>query len=570
MYVLGISAYLCDSSAALVKDGQLVGAIEEEKLVGRKHTGELPVNAIRYLLKLENISFSDIDHVAYFFKPFLGLHHRLWMIIKNLPGSLTFYQTHGGMWQNMVKVKDHLNQAFQGEKPKFKFHNVAHHLSHAASSFLLSDFEEAAVLTVDGSGEWASTMMCVGRKNKVYPFKEIHFPHSLGYLYASVTEYLGFKPNSGEGKVMGLASYGRPRYIDSFRKLVLLKEKGRYQLDLSYFDYYKHGISSTQNRPWVSKKFISEFGPPRVPESKLEPRHEDMAASLQQVLEEAMLHMVNFLYAETKMENLCLAGGVALNSVANGILIKRTKFKRIFIQPAAGDGGTSVGAAFYVYNCILNQPRSQHPETVFIGPEFSEKEIQAAVESHGLRYEKVNPTEVGARLLTKGKILGWFQGRIEFGPRALGNRSIIADPRKGEMKDIINARVKFRESFRPFAPSILEERLAEYFDYDHPSPTMLLVYNVLPEKRNVIPAVTHVDGTGRVQSISRRDNPLYYDLISRFNDLTGVPVILNTSFNVRGKPIVCTPEQALDCFVKTDMDNLIIGNFLVSKGPRPR
>lgn len=565
MYILGISAYLCDSSAALVKDGRLLGAIEEEKLVAQKHTGELPVNAIKHLLKEENISLSDIDHVAYFFKPFMGLHHRLWMIIKNLPGSLTFYQSHGGMWQSMVRVRHHLNRAFQVKNPKYRFHNVAHHLSHAASSFLISDFKEAAILTVDGSGEWTATMMCAGKNNKILPLKELYYPHSLGYLYASVTEYLGFKPNSGEGKVMGLASYGRPQYIDTFRKIVKLGEKGAYRLDLSYFDYYKHGITSTQNRSWVSQKFVSELGPPRTPESKIESRHEDIAASLQQVLEEVMLHMVNYLWEETKMENLCLAGGVALNSVANGFIIKRSKFKKIFIQPAAGDGGTSVGAAFYTYHCRLNQPRIRVPETVFIGPKFSESEILKALESHKLPYKKTDPPEAGAQLLAEGKILGWFQGRIEFGPRALGNRSIIADPRKAEMKDIINARVKFRESFRPFAPSILEEKLEEYFDFNHPSPTMLLVYNVLPEKWNVIPAVTHVDGTGRVQSISRTDNPLYYDLINHFYRLTGVPVILNTSFNVRGKPIVCTPEQALDCFLKTDMDNLIIGDYLVSK-----
>ncbi len=565
MYILGISAFQSDSSAALLKDGRLVGAVEEEKIIARKHTGEFPVNAIKFLLKRENISFSNIEHVVYFWDPFLGLHHRAWSIIKYLPGSLGFFDSHSGIWTNMVFINDRIKKELNLKRQTYKFHYINHHLAHAASSYFLSDFTESAILTVDGSGEWANTGMYYAKDNEIKLIKEIAYPNSLGYLYASVTQYLGFKPNSGEGKVMGLASYGKPDYIDKFRKILTLTPEGGYQLDLSYFDYYRNAAHVNNVKLWVSKKFIDEFGPVRVPESEIDSRHEAIAASLQQVLNEAILHMVNYLYDVTKSKNLCIAGGVGLNSVANGYALKRSRFKNIFIQPASGDGGGSVGAALYFHNCVLKKPRVFSNEITFLGPEFTEDEVLEEVKARNLPYRRINPTADGAKLLADGKILGWFQGRIEFGPRALGHRSIIADPRQSEMKDIINLKVKHREYFRPFAPSILEENLTEYFDHDHPSPVMLLVYDVLPEKRNKIPAVTHVDGTGRVQTVSRKDCSLYYELINNFYKLTGVPVILNTSFNVRGKPIVCDPAQAIDCFLSTQMDYLIMGDILISK-----
>lgn len=565
MYILGISAYQSDSSAALLKDGRLIGAIEEEKLVGIKHTGEFPVHSIQFLLEREGIKFSDIAHIAYFWKPFEGLHYRFWMILKHLPESANFYNSHGGRWTKIASVKQEIKKIFNVKNETFKFHTVNHHVSHAASSYFLSDFDEAAILTVDGSGEWKNTMMFLARGQDLKKIKDMTFPNSLGYLYASVTKYLGFKANSGEGKVMGLSSYGKPNYIHEFRKILKLKPQGEYELDLSYFDYYKNAASISNDKSWVSKKFIDVFGPPRVPESEITSYHEDIAASLQYVLNEVMLHIVNWLYETTKVNNICLAGGVALNSVANGYLLKNSGFKNIFIQPAAGDGGTSVGAAMYVHNSILKLPRVYQNECVFLGPEYDDQTILRELQTRKLSYTKVDPAKTGAQLLANGKIIGWFQGKVEFGPRALGHRSILADPRIAEMKDIINARVKHREHFRPFAPAILEEKLTEYFDHDHPSPVMLLVYNVKEEKRNIIPAVTHVDGTGRVQSVSEKESPLFYSLIKQFESLTKVPVILNTSLNIRGKPIATKPEHAIECFLSSDMDYLLMGNYLISK-----
>lgn len=565
MYILGISAFQSDSSAALLKDGRLIGAIEEEKIVEKKHTGDFPVNAIKFLLKKEDIDIRDVDHIAYFWNPFLGLHYRLGQIIKYLPGSLNFFNSHGSMWRDMVSINKRIQKEFGLNKQTYKFHNINHHLSHAASSYFLSDFKESAILTVDGSGEWKNTAIYSADGNNIRLIKDTTYPNSLGYVYASVTQYLGFRPNSGEGKVMGLSSYGNPEYIDIFRKIIKLCPEGEYKIDLSYFDYYRTAAYINNTKLWISNKFINQFGPMRVPESKIEKRHEDIAASLQYVLNETILHIVNYLYDVTKSDNLCIAGGVALNSVANGYVLKKSKFKNIFFQPAAGDGGGSVGAALYLHNSILDQSRVFSQEAVYLGPEFSREEILRELDNRGFPHSIVDSASAGAKIIAEGNILGWFQGRSEFGPRALGHRSILGDPRKKEMKDIMNLKVKHRESFRPFAPSILEEKLTEYFDYGHPSPVMLLVYDVLPDKADIIPSVIHVDGTGRVQTVSRENSPLYYDLINSFYKITNVPVVLNTSFNVRGKPIVCTPAQAIDCFLSTQMDYLIMNDVLVSK-----
>lgn len=566
MYVLGISAYLADSSAALVKDGVLVGAIEEEKLVQRKHTPEFPHQAIEYLLQKEGISIGDIDHVAYFFKPLPALLHRIPLILRHLPGSLGFLGSHGGEWWEMVRIQKTLRKRFKAERAKFKFHNVNHHLCHAASSFFLSPFDSSAVLTVDGAGEWENTVFWHAKGRELIRLRRDNFPNSLGYLYASVTQHLGFRPNSGEGKVMGLSSYGDPEvYKDAFDDILSFRDKGGYKIDLSYFDYHRNAASIRSNKRWVSEKFLDRFGPMRAPESEIDKRHEDIAAALQAALNKVYEHMLNALYEMTRETNLCMAGGVILNSVANGYAFLKSPFTEVFIQPAAGDGGTSVGAAFAVYHARKGAVRRETPEYIFTGPEFSTSEIVAAIEKRGLAYKKVDPAVTAARLIADGRIVGWFQGPLEFGPRALGNRSILADPRIKEMKDIINARVKFREPFRPFAPTVLEERSGEYFASDYPTPVMLLVYDVLPSKREIIPAVTHVDGSGRAQTVSQKDNPLYHKLIGEFDKITGVPVVLNTSFNVRGKPIACTPDDALDCFLQTDMDDLVIADFLVSK-----
>ncbi|MDW7760217.1 MAG: carbamoyltransferase [Acidobacteriota bacterium] len=566
MYVLGISAYLADSSAALVKDGVLVGAIEEEKLVRKKHTGEFPRRAIEFLLTEEGVTFEDIDHVAFFFKPLPALWHRIPLILRHLPGSLDFLGSHGSEWMQMLRIQSFLRRTFNAERAKFKFHNVSHHVCHAASSFFLSPFDSSAVITVDGAGEWENTAFWHAQGTRITRLHRECFPNSLGYLYAAVTQHLGFRPNSGEGKVMGLSSYGDPRtYEAEFEKILSYNDNGRYHIDLTYFDYHRNAASIRNSKRWVSRKFIDRFGAMREPESQIEKRHEDIAAALQSAFNKVFVHMVNALHRMTGESNLCMAGGVILNSVANGYAFRRSPFRDVFIQPAAGDGGTSVGAAlavYYRYNALRRESPSPY---IFTGPEFQKAEMAAAIEKKGLAYREVPAASTAARLVAEGKIVGWFQGKLEFGPRALGNRSILADPRQADMKDIINARVKFREPFRPFAPTILEERLGDYFDYAYPTPVMLLVYDVLPDKRAVIPAVTHVDGSGRVQTVSKKENPLYYDLIREFEKITGVPVVLNTSFNVRGDPIVCTPEDALECFLNSGMDHLIMADYLVSK-----
>ena len=570
MLILGVAGYLDDSSAAIISDGKLVAAIEQEKLVRRKHTGEFPVEAIDYCLEAAGATIEDVDHVGFFFRPWLGIHRRLLHVIKTLPDSLHFYDTRGNQWSSLLKAPLHLRRIYRerGAKPRFKFHYVEHHRAHQASSFMVSPFDEAAILTVDGSGEISAATLGKGAGNTMEILGQINWPHSLGCLYAALTQYLGFHPSYDAGKVMGLTSYGDPSpYREEFEKMVRLKGANAFELDLSYFAFQRNGANAHEPEiPWVSEKLYKVFGPPRGKDEPIEKRHMDIAAALQESVERVGLHLANHLHRVTKSRNLCIAGGVSLNSVMNGRILRETPFERVFIQPAAGDGGTSLGSALYVHNVVLKQPRCPRLMTPYLGPEFTEAEMEEALKKNKLDSKRPDSiAKAAARLLADGKIVGWFQGRIEYGPRALGNRSVLADPRRAEMKDIINLKVKHRENFRPFAPAVLVEACGEYFDHTHPAPFMLMVYNVLPGKRDVIPAVTHVDGTGRVQTVARNANPLYYELIEEFARLTSVPVILNTSLNDKGEPIVCRPNEAIHFYLKSQMDALAMGPFLVEK-----
>lgn len=567
MYILGFDCYGHDSAAALLRDGEIVAMAEEERFAREKHTLAFPAHAIRYCLDEAGISIDDVDYIAYYWDPSLHVADQMWHIIRYLPRSLGLVRSRLGQnFLPMVRLDHTLrnNLGLSARSKVHQIHRIEHHAAHAASTFLLSPFEEAAILSVDAVGEWASTWFGIGEGNSLRKLGEVGFPHSVGMLYGSVTEYLGFHFASGEGKVMGLAPYGDPKvYLPEFRKIVRLEPEGRFSLDMSYFEYHLYGRGH-----WVSDKFARVFGPPRRREEPIEKRHEDVAAALQRITEEVSLHMAEHLHAVTGKRNLCIAGGVGLNSVMNGRILQHGPFEEIFIQPAANDAGTAIGAALWVHSCLLGLPRPPAMEHAYWGPTFTDEEIAATLARYDGRlvYRQLDdPARAGAEIIARGEILGWFQGRMEFGPRALGNRSILADPRWPEMKDLLNARVKHREPFRPFAPSVLEERTGEYFTVDHLSPFMILVFDVRPEKRALVPAITHVDGTGRVQTVSRETNPRYWALISEFERLTGVGLVLNTSFNVMGEPIVCQPHEAIECFLNTGIDRLIIGDYLVEK-----
>jgi carbamoyltransferase len=567
VYILGFDCYGHDAAAALLRDGKIVAMAEEERFVRKKHTMDFPVHAIQYCLEEAGITIDDVDHIVYYWDTGKHVGDQLWHIIRYLPRSLNLVRSR--LVQNfvpMMRLGDTLreNLGLNSNSKAQRIHTVEHHAGHAASAFFLSPFDDAAILSMDAVGEWTTTWFGVGEGQTIRKLDEIGFPHSLGMLYGSVTEYLGFRFASDEGKVMGLAPYGDPEvFLPEFRKMVRLEPDGRYSLDMSYFDYHLYGRGR-----WVSDKFKQVFGPPRQKSEPIERRHEHVAAALQRVTEEVGLHMAEHLRRATGKQALCIAGGVGLNSVLNGKILEQGLFRDVFVQPAASDAGTAVGAALWVSICELGLSRPHPMDQAYWGPGFTDEQIESVLARYAgrLSYRRVeDPSRLGAEIIAGGEILGWFQGRMEFGPRALGNRSILADPRRPDMKDILNARVKHREPFRPFAPSVLEERTGEFFTIDYPSPFMILVYDVRPEKRAVVPAITHVDGTGRVQTVSRRVNPRYWDLISAFEDLTGVGLVLNTSFNVMGEPIVCRPEEAIECFLTTGIDQLIIGDFHAQK-----
>lgn len=558
MYILGISAFYHDSAAALLKNGEIVAAAQEERFSRIKHDPGFPINAINYCLSAAGISAKELDYVGFYEKPFVKFERILYSHLATFPKSFFSFLMATPLW---LKEKLWIPSLIQ-KKLDYKgaVLMIEHHLSHAGSSFLVSPFKESAILTIDGVGEWSTGAYGIGKDNKIELFYETRFPHSLGLLYSAFTYYLGFKVNSAEYKVMGLAPYGEPVFYDLIMKeLVDLKDDGSFKLNMKYFSY-DHGLKMTNSR------FATLFGAPqRAPESEIKKLHQDIAASLQKVTEEIVIRMANHLYKETGLKNLCLAGGVALNCLANSRILKETRFKELFIQPGSSDAGGAVGVATYIYYTLLNSERNYVWKDAYLGPGYSREEIKDFLVRKGISYGEYNRQEllkITAKLLAEQNIIGWFQGRMEFGPRSLGNRSILADPRKAENKDRVNQKVKYRESFRPFAPSVIWEKAKDYFEIDRESPFMLLTFKV---KSKEIPAVTHVDGSSRLQTVKREENELFYDLLSEYYNLTGCPALLNTSFNLRGEPIVCTPEEAYLSFMRSGMDYLILGNCVLDK-----
>ncbi len=584
--ILGISAFYHDSAACLIRDGEIVAAAQEERFTRKKHDYSFPQHAIDFCLKKGGVKASELDCVAFYDKPFLKFERILETYLAYAPHGIASFLQALPLWiKQKLWMKDYI-QTELGFKGKIIF--PEHHESHAASAFFPSPFQEAAFLTMDGVGEWATTSYGVGKGNKIDILAEIKFPHSLGLLYSAFTYYTGFKVNSGEYKVMGLAPYGKPVYKDLILKeLIDLKEDGSFKLNMKYFDYCA-GLRMTNSH------FHKLFGAtPRKPESRVTQREMDLARSIQEVTEEVMLRITRHVHKVTGQKNLCLAGGVALNCVGNGRILREGPFEHIWIQPASGDAGGALGAAYFGWHQYLEKPRTANGKIdsmrgSFLGPEFSDVEIEAFLSKHKIPFVRLDDTELPekiADLIAQEKVIGWFQGAMEFGPRALGGRSIIGDPRSPKMQEQMNLKIKFRESFRPFAPSIPFEKVSEYFEMTAESPYMLLVAPVqkkwrremsesekklegielLNVKRSEIPAVTHVDYSARVQTISEVQNPRFYKLLKKFDERHGCPVVINTSFNVRGEPIVCTPEDAFRCFMRTHMDYLILGNFLLTK-----
>ena len=593
MRILGVSAFYHDSAAALIEDGRIVAAAQEERFTRKKHDARFPQHAIEFCLANAGIGLGEVDFVAFYDKPFLKFERLLETYVAFAPRGFASFRMAIPVWlREKLFQKDLLRKRFRKFDSGFDWQNkllfAEHHQSHAASAFFPSPFNDAVVLTMDGVGEWATTSVALGSGNRLEVIKEIHFPHSLGLLYSAFTYYTGFKVNSGEYKVMGLAPYGEPKYAALILDhLMDLKEDGSFRLDQSFFDYCT-GLRMTNG------KFDDLFGrPARQPQERLEQFHMDVAASLQAVTEEVVLRMTRALAKETGMKNLCLAGGVALNCVANGKVLRDGKFDGIWIQPAAGDAGGALGAALCAYHLFQGQPRSVGGGSgamrgAFLGPEYGQGEIESRLRAAGARFRVLGDDEVidvTAQALTDGKAVGWFQGRMEFGPRALGARSVLGDARSPTMQKTLNLKVKYRESFRPFAPSVLREDVADWFELEGDSPYMLFVANVVENRRrkmtaeekamfgidrlNVVrsevPAITHVDYSARIQTVHKETNPRYHALLTRFKALTGCPVIVNTSFNVRGEPIVCTPEDAFHCFMGTEIDVLVAGNCLLRK-----
>jgi carbamoyltransferase len=582
MHILGINAYHADSSACLVRNGELIAAVEEERFERIKHWAGFPIQSIKYCLDEAGVSIAEIDHIALNRNPRANFFHKVWFILHQRP-SLALIRDRAKNAVTVMDIKQKVAQAFgvPAEKIKAQVSYVEHHVAHLGSAFLVSPFDQAAVVSVDGFGDFVGAMWGIGRGNHLGVKEKIYFPDSLGLFYLSLTQFLGFTKYGDEYKVMGLAAYGEPSERAKMREIVRLNANGRFGLNLDYFVHHLQGANMTWDagEPQMSLTFSPALehllGPRRTPGEPITHRHEQIAASLQAMYEEAFFHLLNHVHEQVQSPNLCLAGGCAMNSLANGKIFHRTPFKEVYIQAAAGDAGGAIGAAFQVWHQRLQRPRSFVIESAYWGPQFSQAEMQAAIADRADELAKANCqietiTDTGelcrltARAIAAGKVVGWFQGRMEWGPRALGNRSILVDPRKKEMKDILNARIKRRESFRPFAPSILLESVDEYFEQDYPDPFMIKVYLIRPEKRKLIPAVTHVDGTGRLQTVAQKDNPLYWRLIKEFEKITQVPVLLNTSFN-ENEPIVCRPQEALDCFLRTKMDVLVLGPYMITR-----
>ena len=559
MKVLGISCHFHDAGACLIEDGRIVAAAAEERFSRKKHDGSFPERAIRYCLEEGGIRGQDLHAVAMYEKPIQHFHRILASSVATFPWSLGSWLRAIPPWLNRkLWIKKLIRKELDFTGPVYF---SEHHMAHAASAFFLSPFDRAAILTMDGVGEWASATISTGSGNRIEMLGQMNYPHSLGFLYSAFTYYLGFKVNSAEYKVMGLAPYGKPIYKDKIYQMIDLKDDGTFRLDMSYFAYH-YGLHMT------SRKFHDLFGePPYERERNPTQREFNLAASVQEVTEEIILKLVRNLHERTGEKNLCLAGGVALNCVANGRLLRESPFEDIWVQPASGDDGGAIGAAIWLYNQVFEQARDVTMDDCYLGPSFSQDEIDRYLESCGVPHHRMGRDDLlktTARCIDQQDVIGWFQGRMEYGPRALGSRSILADARNPENKDVVNLKIKQRESFRPFAPTVLADKCSEYFDIDRETPYMLLVAQVREDHR-VIPSVTHVNGSARIQTINRVQNELYYDLIKEFENQTGVPVIINTSFNVRGEPIVCTPHDAFLCFMRTDMDVLVLGSSILYK-----
>ncbi|MBI3484288.1 MAG: hypothetical protein HY012_03945 [Acidobacteria bacterium] len=591
MNILGISCYYHDAAAALLRDGQLVAAAEEERFTRIKHDYNFPRKAIEFCLAQGGLRGPDLDYVVFFEKPFRKFDRILMTVLQTYPQSYKVFRESMIAW---MLDKLWIGSTLETELgiPKEKVLCCEHHLSHAASAFLCSPFEEAAILTVDGVGEWVTGTWGVGKGNQIQLHKQMEFPHSLGLLYSAFTAFLGFEVNEGEYKVMGMAPYGQPRYVDKVWKMVQQNRDGSFALDMSYFSFH-HSTSRTFNH-----RFAELFGAPRPPKMhfftrdtgfpsyfgekpaayeemcRLNQHYADIAASIQRVTEDLLLGMARHVYEQTGQKRLCIAGGVGLNSVANSRILRETPFEEIFVQPAAGDGGGALGAALWAYNTLLGKPRSFRMEHAYWGQSYSSGEISGFLEQNNIPYQQIQNDDKLLDMLVeriqKGNVIGWFQGRFEWGPRALGNRSILADVRNPQMKDIVNTKIKFREPYRPFAPSVLAESAVNFFEMDeptrhYPARYMLYVVPVRPEQQSRVPAITHVDGTGRLQTVFREHSPRYYRLIERFGQATGVPMVLNTSFNLKGEPIVNTPANAFSTFSRSEMDCLVLENFLIEK-----
>ncbi len=585
--ILGISGFYHDSAAALIQDGNIIAAAEEERFTRIKHDPRFPQNAIKFCLEDGKIKPINLDAVVFFSTPSLMLSRIFDSFFTSAPRGLNSFIGTIIIWlKEKLWIKRTIMKSLRGLRGTILF--TEHHQSHAASAFFPSPFQEAAILTIDGVGEWATASIGIGIDNKIELLEELYFPDSLGLLYSAFTYYLGFKIHSGEYKVMGLAPYGEPKYVNSILEYIVdIKEDGSLRLNKEYFNF-------AGSFPYLNEKFRQLFDvPERLPETTITQKHMDLACSIQEVCELAMLRMAKYVAKKTGMRNLCMAGGVALNCVANSKILKERIFDNIWIQPAATDAGGSIGAALLTYYQYLNKPRKVNPQKdsmngSFLGPQYTNEEIEELLKNNNIPYQKLSYEELidkAANLIADGNVIGWFQGRMEFGPRSLGARSILADPRNPSMQKRLNLKIKFREGFRPFAPSILEENLSDYFELNSPSPYMLLTAEVKKERRipltkeqeklrgidklntirSDIPAVTHIDYSARIQTVTKETNPVFYDLIKKFHNITGCPVLINTSFNVRGEPIVCTPKDAITCFCRTGIDYLVIGNYVIDK-----
>ncbi len=575
MYVLGVSCFYHDSSACLLKDGEIIAAAAEERFTRKKHDIDFPINSIRFCLEQAGIGIGDVDHVAFYEKPLQKFERLLHQYLETFPKSWMTFCSSMPMWINeRLRIPRLMRKRAKYKGDTFF---IEHHMCHAASSFFVSPYKEAAILTIDGVGEWATTTLGFAKGNDIELKKQIKFPHSVGLLYSAVTAHLGFKVNNSEYKVMGLSPYGNtdrktnPYYRKLLDDVIDVKDDGSFALNMDYFVYH-------QKMRMVSRKFAEEFGPIRKKSEEVTQKHMDIAAALQMVTEDVILKLLRHLHKMTKCDTLCMAGGVALNSVMNGKILGGTPFKRIYIQPAAGDGGTSLGAALYLYHSVLGKKRSYVQSHSYFGPEYSREYISRFLKENGIKHSEFKSERElitkTARLLSEENVIGWFQGRMEWGPRALGSRSILASPLKDRMKDVLNLKVKHREKFRPFAPVVCVEDAKRYFECDVPIPDptdyMLMVYPIKKGKRKDIPAVVHVDGSGRLQTIRKGQNPLYHSIIKEFGKITKTPILVNTSFNIRGEPIINSPFYAYRCMMGTGIDYLVMGRFLIRRDDNPQ